>query len=130
MVDFRVEGLDEIVSKLGTVADKLEANIYKEASREVTKLVDDIRDDQLSGRSGNYGVDRVTGRLADSLIGEVDIVGDGIETRVLSDVEYINVHQYGTMHHPKRLYIVEEFENRIGSILEGILDNTLEETLA
>jgi len=124
-MEFRVDGLNEVIEKLNNL-NRLDEIVEQKVKPELTEFVNDIKSNQLSGRPG---LDIITGTLRDSIVEEVVDAGDSLEFIVGSDVDYIIYHQYGTETIPKRLYIEEEWQQFIENDIISIIEDAAREAL-
>jgi len=108
------ENFDEVAADLQNRVTAFKENVARGFARVDDKIVNQFRDEQLSGRKGDdTGLNIRTGRLHDSIkslveVAEAEITGVIFNT----DAPYWKYHQYGEGHNPKRLGFDEYFEDQ------------------
>ncbi len=123
-VDFRVEGLDEILEKLSNLED-LKDRLAPKFSDIADEYIEQIKSDQMSGRSGDQYVDVRTGNLRDSL----RYVSDDLTIRVISDAPYAVYLEYGTSKMPQRLFMRDVLRDEYQQKYLNAVSETVEEAL-
>lgn len=118
---------EEVIASLATLKGRYQEAAVKGFAEAGRMVVDLFRNDWLSGRqAGDIALNVQTGKLRDSIRSVTSERGPNITSEVFNrGAQYWEYHQTGTDRLPKRLYLLEAFEEDGAKLYAGQVEIAL-----
>ncbi len=104
----KVKNPGKLTARLLRRSAKFRASVIRNYTLGADRFITDIREKYYMGQKGDIGVNRISKNLHRRWLPVVIDQGDNIIARVSNEMNYAEIHEFGSGIHEKRTFVTEE----------------------
>lgn len=107
-LSFKVKNPGKLTANLLKRSSKFRALALLNYTLGADRFITDIRSKYYSGQKGDVGVNRISTNLFKRWLPNVEVKENNIVARVSNEMNYAEIHEFGSGIHEKKTFVTEE----------------------